>query len=459
MALVAYANAYEAAWDYEYGILARNLAAGRGYSYPLAGGPAVVPTAEQAPLYPFYLAFFYWAFPDSFGQLSALTVQAALGAASCATMYLIGAVAFDRRVGILAGAASCVYPPLVYYSAKLVPTTIITLLLGLVILCALGIARRPTGMDRWGFMGVLLGLLALAEPIFLPLCYPLLALWLWRMAARQLSLKRSGLLVVMSVGVAVAIVAPWTVRNYWAMGGLVPVKSPFGFTLWVGNNPNATGTTYAIPNDAAADLAYKHLPPASVGAPNDVMGFGVAPGTVLMELTLPIETFSYITSLPELQKDHAYRAMALEFMREHPGRVLALTLRKAWYFWWFPPENVMPTLSQTRYGVLRYASYVPLLVAAVPGLLLAWQYRRPTACLIGALAIGTSAVYSITIVGLGRYRTPLEYVLLVLASYAVAESWAGLLRNRHRLRTLPLGQPKGTPVGQLSGHGLAEQQT
>ena len=46
------------------------------------------------------------------------------------------------------------------------------------------------------------------------------------------------------------IIAPWTIRNYAVLGGFVPVKSQFGFTLWVGNNPYATGTTFVDPKYA-----------------------------------------------------------------------------------------------------------------------------------------------------------------------------------------------------------------
>src|SRR5436305_7313095 len=41
--------------------------------------------------------------------------------------------------------------------------------------------------------------------------------------------------------VASACLAPWTIRNYSVFGRFVPVCSSGGLSLWVGNNPLATG--------------------------------------------------------------------------------------------------------------------------------------------------------------------------------------------------------------------------
>ena len=40
----------------------------------------------------------------------------------------------------------------------------------------------------------------------------------------------------------VLVVAPWTVRNYMILGHFIPVANTAGISLYVGNNPSATGT-------------------------------------------------------------------------------------------------------------------------------------------------------------------------------------------------------------------------
>jgi hypothetical protein len=43
---------------------------------------------------------------------------------------------------------------------------------------------------------------------------------------------------------ALAVVAPWTWRNWRAFGELVPIATNGGVNFWMGNNPNATGAYY-----------------------------------------------------------------------------------------------------------------------------------------------------------------------------------------------------------------------
>jgi hypothetical protein len=47
----------------------------------------------------------------------------------------------------------------------------------------------------------------------------------------------SARLVARSVLLFVLVLLPWTIRNYYAVDGLVFVKSNFGLELWLGNNP------------------------------------------------------------------------------------------------------------------------------------------------------------------------------------------------------------------------------
>jgi hypothetical protein len=267
----------------------------------------------------------------------------------------------------------------------------------------------------------------------MPLFWPLTLVWIVifvGQSRRQASRYAAG-----SAVITMAVLAPWTLRNYLELGGFVPVKSVSGFTLWVGNNPLATGTTF-VDLRVGPTLAE---PPRETRRVNELMGMGWLERAVLMEATLPPETQRRLAALSELERDHAYRDMALTFIREHPARAATLTARKYWYFWWVPPTNLMPTVGQSRYGLLRSAAYAPALLLGLVGLVLTARGRRPLGVLIALLFVSISSVYAVTLTGLARYRTPLEPLLVLLGSFAIMfiYDWARLTRieERHQAAT------------------------
>src|SRR5690606_10235159 len=119
------------------------------------------------------------------------------------------------------------------------------------------------------------------RPISLVLV-PLLPLLWWRSGART-AMLRTGTVVA---GVAL-VVLPWTARNAVQMGSPVLISTNMGDNLCIGNNPDA---------DGAYDLA---------GA-----CFGDLPDMVRPE--------------GEIDRQATTLDRALTYMREHPGRVVAL---------------------------------------------------------------------------------------------------------------------------------------
>src|SRR5258706_5983159 len=82
-------------------------------------------------------------------------------------------------------------------------------------------------MLLWGFT-------AMVNPticILLPFLLGWVAFRRWRSA------QPSATLVVRTVFLFVLTLLPWTIRNYYAVNGLVFVKSNFGLEFWLGNNP------------------------------------------------------------------------------------------------------------------------------------------------------------------------------------------------------------------------------
>ena len=189
------------------------------------------------PLYPYFIAFIWRAL----GSLEAvLWVQAALGALLVPAVARVGAIAFGRRAGLVAGAFAALYPDLVWFSTRFWSETLFIVLLWWAIERTL--AADHTGSRRTAAAaGLLWALATLTRELALYLV-PLAALWMLRPRARTPAgesrhrptparLALAATLVLVSL----FSIAPWTVRNAIVFRAFIPVSTMGGLNLWQGN--------------------------------------------------------------------------------------------------------------------------------------------------------------------------------------------------------------------------------
>jgi hypothetical protein len=276
---------------------------------------------------------------------------------------------------------------------------------------------------------VLLGLAALTRSA----AYPLAPLWAlaagasgkrWRRAAAE------GLLVLL---VQHAVMVPWALRNQRALGGFSFTTTAAGMSLFIGNNPNATGHWYD-----------------------------------------PVEDFREVIRVhgrsQGFARDRLYRRLALGWMREHPGDALALYGRKLAAMHADERYAVLLALGPERAPAgtplpvpaahplrARYAwvagavdaSYYLLLAAILAGLGLALRdalrsgRRRQRAALV-ALAGGAVALTLLGALFFGnaRFRWPAHDLLLPFAAIAAVS-----LAERARSRPGPPGGGSSETAG------------
>ena len=63
------------------------------------------------------------------------------------------------------------------------------------------------------------------------------------------------------VMVTAVLVAPWMIRNYFALGGFVPLRSNFGMELSFGNHPESTGSSNIDWSDPDMSSKMRHPHP------------------------------------------------------------------------------------------------------------------------------------------------------------------------------------------------------
>jgi hypothetical protein len=150
----------------------------------------------------------------------------------------VAALAFGRRVGLLAAAMTAFYPELVWYPAHYWGETVFLLLMWWAIERTL-VADARGSRRVAAAAGVLWGLTTLTRELALYLV-PIAALWMLRPRRdpdRKLrrherqELTTAGVLVLATV----VTVAPWTIRNAIVFRAFVPVSTMGALNLWQGN--------------------------------------------------------------------------------------------------------------------------------------------------------------------------------------------------------------------------------
>jgi 4-amino-4-deoxy-L-arabinose transferase-like glycosyltransferase len=328
--------------------------------------------AARPPLTPFALATVYSMFGSHLlaGQL----LLAALGALTAVIVYFLGRELFSSPVGILAGFLVAAYPLFVFLAA--VPLTE-NLAMPLYSCLALALARgATTAAPRHALAsGCLLGVATLNRPQilgFLPFLLPLVTLgWgsTWPAKFRNLALM---------VAVWAMIVAPWTVRNYALFGRLIPVSLQGGSALYEGNSPYT-------------QTALTQLERGARGWYDDPRW-----GRELAGLS------------PADVDRQAFR-LAVEFITEHPMRVIGYAAQKVGIFF-------------SAYDhPLSWASWYSVLALSLLGLW--WTVREWRRLLPIHLLVVETLLIAAVFTSMPRFRAPVEPFFLLLAAVALQRLW------------------------------------
>jgi Dolichyl-phosphate-mannose-protein mannosyltransferase len=205
--------------------------------------PLEMPNIFYPPAYPYFIAAMRAA---GGANRAALWGQTLLGALLVPAVGLI-AGRLSSRAGLTAAVLTAVYPELLWYSAHFWSETLF--------LCFLWwaferlLTARATG--RVGpavASGLLMGLASLTRETALWFI-PVAALWLlWgRMQAGRTAALAFALTALLTI-------APWTLRNWVAYHGFVPVATAGALNLWEGNTRLARNEVYAVADSVASPM-------------------------------------------------------------------------------------------------------------------------------------------------------------------------------------------------------------
>ena len=359
-----------------------------------------VPSAYTQPLYAWFLAGLYWPVDRSWAVVGLAQVLVAV--VTALLVLAIGTHLASVRTGVLAALVATLHPYLVWHDIHVNREILDGLLAAAIVLLALLAYERrslPLALGLGAVTG--LAILSNARLLLLPLVLAPYVAWRVRPAGRAIA---AAALVV--VGAAL-VTAPWVVRNKVVIGCATITTDTRA--LWKANNP-ATYDVLARGGwiDDVPDLP--GVPPW----PEKAAGISVAAAK----------------AVDECAQSSFYRDEVLDLWRDHPGEKARLAVQAVGMLW--SPFLSVTADDEAQQGASDVAqrtiepAFVLLLYAfALWGAFLA--PRRFVA--LAALLLGFNTLMAMVFAGTVRYRAPWDFVLALLAAFALERAWE-LLRKR-----------------------------
>jgi len=369
------------------------------------------------PAYELFLGAIFGAFGPS--MVAARWFQVGLSTLTVAMVYGLGRAAGGTRVARIAALLCALYPGLVAYAHLLYSETLfIALLVG----AALLLHHRREGPARVDLLGagVLFGLAALTRSValyFLPV-------WLaWLALGRRWPETRR---VAIVLGIALLTVAPWTLRNYLAMGDFILIDTTAGRTAWWAYNEvpfcedvGHPKVTAFMNRDKCEDIVHPRREPLPrlrelepLFPPREL------DSRTAERLVFELFLIRRYATLDLMSYQSCELANARSFVAERPGLAAQRVGQRLGWFWAPTSLFLRSVLWESYRGGLLDVRFYPVVK---------W----------GFVAVYVSVV-SFALLSLGAGAgTPLREWIVLLCVYATALHSLSLAASRYRLPLMP----------------------
>ena len=216
-----------------------------------------------SPFYAYFLGLFILFFPNSLVIPRILNII--LDLSVCLLIFLIGKKVFSRKVGLLASFIYAFYKPAIFYTAFILPTTLITFLITLFVYLIIIIEKKT--LSHYFLLGIISGLMVLSFSkilIFIPFVIIYFFIERVRNKTSRIIVRKSLLLVTFFLLGLCIIISLATIHNFIAeqlveqsskesiftesQNNLILINSSTGYDFYIGNNERADGTFKIVDN-------------------------------------------------------------------------------------------------------------------------------------------------------------------------------------------------------------------
>jgi hypothetical protein len=359
-----------------------------------------VPSAYTQPLYGWFLAALYFPFGRSW--LAVGIAQVVVAVATALVVFEIGSRLRSTGVGLVAALITTLHPYVVWHDVHLNREVLDGLLLAVLALCALA-AYENRSLPLSAATGAVAGLAILgnARLALLPVAIAVYVAW------RIVPFSRTVTAVALVVGVAALVVAPWVARNKVQVGCYAITTD--ARALWKANNPN---TREVLDRGLWIDDV-----PELPGAPP------------WPEYAADLTLAGTPTSVDECAQMRLYRDEVLDFWRDEPGEKGLLALQAVRMLWSPVPRES----DESGSGGARLArrTVEPAFVVALYALALAGFFVAPPHFAgLAAVLLAYNTLAAMVFAGTARYRAPWDFLLALLAAFALAALWERIRKRR-----------------------------
>jgi 4-amino-4-deoxy-L-arabinose transferase-like glycosyltransferase len=368
----------------EYMGAALTLAQGRGFSF-FDSAPWLRP-----PLYIMFLAL-----PIKLWGLQTAPIvvtQILISESTIGLLYLIGRRLFNHRVGLFTAAACALYLPLSVFAGLMLSETLFLALFasGVLLLFKVSDGNRPVLWAAWA--GLALSLAGQTRGLLVAFV-PVAAVWIFfSLRDRVAGLKAAGVFMA----VFVALLLPWTARNFVAYHAIIPSETTGAVNLWLGAHEGSSGQVYsqlaaAVSIPERQSLAYSQA----------FAEIKANPGTWLAHGVDQLGDLAKINYSGDERFVHGFT------------------------------HGLVPASYLAALFLLDDTVYPALVCLAIIGMLFAWNNPRKWLILLWvALSCGLAVVFF----AINRFRVPVLPFVFPFAGYAVLEV---LPRLRDQYRWAP----------------------
>jgi len=359
-----------------------------------------VPSAYTQPLYGWFLAGVYYPFGRSWESVG--IAQIVVAVATALVVLEIGSRLRSPGVGLVAALLTTLHPYVVWHDVHMNRELLDGLLLTVVTLCAL-VAYERRALWLAALTGVALGLAILGNARLALLPIPIALFVAWRSR-----LGHAVTAAALVLGLAAVVVAPWVVRNDVQVGCFALTTD--ARALWKANNPATRGV---LDRGGWIDDV-----PKLEGAPP------------WPELAADLTLAGKPTTVDECAQMRLYRHEVIRFWRNHPGEKGLLAVQATRMLWSPVPQESDATGS----GIARHArrTVEPAYVVGLYLLALVGIFVAPGRfAALAAILLAYNTLAAMVFAGNARYRAPWDFLLALLAAFALDWAW-GLVRSRRR---------------------------